>query len=142
MANLCPQCAHLLYGYKNCNHQVVNGRCEKCFWNGSRTNYLEGILSVEVFDSYKFSDGRILACLKSFSGKLPDQTVLKDSSGNQWKIKQYFWTTGSIETYEKREKEEAGNIFQYLIEGISQNEKPAKEAILKIVEAPNIALPK
>jgi len=142
MANLCPQCAYVLYGYKNCIHQLVNGRCTKCYWDGSKTTYLEGIQSVEVFDAYIFSDGRIVAFLKSFGGKLLDQTVLKDNSGNQWKIRQYVWTTGSIEAYEKREKEEAENIFQYLIEGINQAEKPAKGAILKIVEVPNITKPK
>ena len=35
MASLCPNCSHLLYGYDNCPHQFVNGRCSKCFWNGA-----------------------------------------------------------------------------------------------------------
>lgn len=31
MANLCPNCAHYLYGYENCKHHFVNGRCIKCY---------------------------------------------------------------------------------------------------------------
>jgi len=142
MTNLCPQCACVLYGYENCNHQFENGRCKKCYWNGSKSAYLEAINPVEVYDSYKFSDGRIVAFLKSFRGKLPNQTILEDNSENRWKILQYFLTTGSIEAYEEKAKQEASNIFQYLIEGINQNEKPVKGAILTVVEAPNIALPK
>lgn len=142
MANLCPECAHILYGYENCKHQFENGRCTKCYWDGSKTLYLKNIRSIEVYDSYKFSDGRIVSFLKSFTGKLPDQTVLEDSSGSRWKIGQNFRTTGSFDAYEKREKEEAESIFQYLLEGINQNEKPRKGETLTIVEAPNTSLPK
>ena len=35
MANLCPECSHILYSYKNCDHQFENGSCIKCFWNGN-----------------------------------------------------------------------------------------------------------
>jgi predicted RNA-binding Zn-ribbon protein involved in translation (DUF1610 family) len=41
MKNLCPECSHVLYGYKNCDHQFINGRCVKCFWNGSASEYIE-----------------------------------------------------------------------------------------------------
>jgi len=27
MTNLCPNCAHILYDYENCNHKFENGRC-------------------------------------------------------------------------------------------------------------------
>jgi len=41
MTSLCPECAHVLYGYENCNHQFENGRCIKCFWNGNSTEYIK-----------------------------------------------------------------------------------------------------
>ena len=31
MKNLCPECAHRLYNYKNCAHQFEKGECIKCF---------------------------------------------------------------------------------------------------------------
>ena len=41
MSNLCPDCAHRLYGYDNCYHEFENGRCKKCHWNGKTSEYLE-----------------------------------------------------------------------------------------------------
>lgn len=35
MASLCPECAHQLYGYVNCGHEYMNGRCTECYWDGS-----------------------------------------------------------------------------------------------------------
>lgn len=40
MSSLCPNCSHFLYGYKNCSHQFENGRCLKCFWNGTTTSFI------------------------------------------------------------------------------------------------------
>jgi predicted RNA-binding Zn-ribbon protein involved in translation (DUF1610 family) len=40
MTNLCPECSHVLYGYENCKHNFENGRCSKCFWNGSTTDFI------------------------------------------------------------------------------------------------------
>ena len=40
MSGLCIECAHQLYGYKNCDHDFKNGRCLKCFWNGNVSEYL------------------------------------------------------------------------------------------------------
>lgn len=40
MLNLCPNCAHKLYGYTNCEHDFENDRCIKCFWNGKTSDYL------------------------------------------------------------------------------------------------------
>jgi hypothetical protein len=40
MSELCPQCAHDLYGYEACNHSFVNGRCIRCHWDGSGTGFL------------------------------------------------------------------------------------------------------
>jgi len=43
MENLCPECASVLYGYKNCPHEFVNNRCEKCYWNGNSSDYVDKI---------------------------------------------------------------------------------------------------
>lgn len=39
MANLCPECSNFLYGYDNCTHRFENGRCVKCCWDGSVSEY-------------------------------------------------------------------------------------------------------
>lgn len=41
MMDLCPNCAHHLYGYENCLHQMENGRCLYCFWDGSNSAYIQ-----------------------------------------------------------------------------------------------------
>ncbi len=45
MASLCPECAHRLYGYPACNHEMAaldsgGARCARCGWNGSTSEYL------------------------------------------------------------------------------------------------------
>ena len=44
MDALCPECAHILYGYENCNHQFENGRCRFCFWDGRRSSYIQSLI--------------------------------------------------------------------------------------------------
>ncbi len=44
MKNLCPECSHVLYGYENCNHQFVNGKCTNCFWDGSRSEHIRKLI--------------------------------------------------------------------------------------------------
>lgn len=87
---------------------------------------------VKVIESYKFSDGRIIAFLKCDKGKLSSGTILHDSNGRQWRIKQYLWTTGSVATYEKRSEEEGENIFQYLLDGLEHGDKPIINTSLTI----------
>lgn len=41
--NLCPECAHILYGYENCNHEFINNRCKNCYWNGNSSDYANKI---------------------------------------------------------------------------------------------------
>jgi len=41
MTNLCPECAHKIYGYQNCDHEFKGGSCIKCFWNGKQSAYLK-----------------------------------------------------------------------------------------------------
>ena len=45
MTSLCPECASILYGYANCKHSFVNGKCEKCLWDGSRSKYIKSIIN-------------------------------------------------------------------------------------------------
>jgi predicted RNA-binding Zn-ribbon protein involved in translation (DUF1610 family) len=47
MSSLCPECSHVLYGYKNCDHHFQNGRCVNCFWNGNTTDYVSEIKNRE-----------------------------------------------------------------------------------------------
>jgi len=47
MAALCPECAHILYGYPNCTHAFENGRCRKCHWDGSTSTYIRGIKATD-----------------------------------------------------------------------------------------------
>ncbi len=89
---------------------------------------------IEVIESFKLSNGMIIAFLKSKDGKIPDDSILEDSFGSKWKIKQYLRVTGSIDTYEKTDKEEAQNIFQYLLEGLNQNDKPTVGSYLGIIK--------
>ena len=41
MMGLCPECAHILYGYPNCDHHFQNGRCVNCYWDGSKSVYIK-----------------------------------------------------------------------------------------------------
>lgn len=43
MMSLCPDCSHYLYGYDNCQHDIKNGRCIKCYWNGKSSEYIKGL---------------------------------------------------------------------------------------------------
>ena len=40
MAELCPECAHRLYGLPPCEHEFANGHCRRCHWNGSQSAYI------------------------------------------------------------------------------------------------------
>ncbi len=41
MVSLCPECAHILYGYSNCKHVFRNGKCMYCYWNGSKSELVK-----------------------------------------------------------------------------------------------------
>lgn len=45
MLGICPECAHVLYGYDNCHHDFQNGRCSKCHWNGQTSDYIKKLKS-------------------------------------------------------------------------------------------------
>ncbi len=36
---LCPECANLIYGHPACEHFFSDGRCSKCYWDGSYSTY-------------------------------------------------------------------------------------------------------
>ena len=42
MAGLCAECAHQLYGYPPCDHDMTNSACARCGWNGSVSAFLAG----------------------------------------------------------------------------------------------------
>lgn len=44
MKALCPECASILYDYENCEHVFKDGKCKKCLWNGSRSDYIKYLL--------------------------------------------------------------------------------------------------
>ena len=41
---LCPECAHLLYGYDNCKHIFKDGKCINCLWNGHKSDYIKSLM--------------------------------------------------------------------------------------------------
>ena len=43
MKSLCPECSHYLYGYNKCDHEMKNGRCKLCYWDGSVSDYIQFI---------------------------------------------------------------------------------------------------
>ncbi len=45
MMSLCPECAHYLYGYENCEHKFDYGRCTRCYWDGSSSAYVAKLKS-------------------------------------------------------------------------------------------------
>ncbi len=47
MLALCPECAHILYGYENCQHVFKDGKCMKCLWNGRHSDYVQHLLNDE-----------------------------------------------------------------------------------------------
>lgn len=41
MAQLFPNCDHILYGYTNCEHKFHNGNCIKCGWNENKSKFIK-----------------------------------------------------------------------------------------------------
>ena len=46
MEGLCTNCSSELYNYDNCEHQFEEGRCVKCYWDGSVSEYVKNLNSV------------------------------------------------------------------------------------------------
>lgn len=89
---------------------------------------------VEVIDSFKFSDGRLIAFIKSDCGKLTDSTILENYQKIKWKIKSSLHVMGSIKTYEIIKQQEEDNTFQYLLEELGHTEKPAKGEQMRLIK--------
>jgi hypothetical protein len=87
---------------------------------------------VKVISSFKLSSGLIIVFLKWKKGKLANGTMLNNLNGERWVVKQYLRVTGSFQTYEKTREEEKDNIFQYLLDPISEIAKPEIDVFLKI----------
>lgn len=47
MWQLCPECAHYLYGYPLCEHTFVDQKCSKCGWSGTRSKYILKLIEIE-----------------------------------------------------------------------------------------------
>ena len=45
MYELCPECAHHIHEYPNCEHTFEDGRCNKCRWDGSRSKYIATLIA-------------------------------------------------------------------------------------------------
>lgn len=45
MMQLCPNCCHYLYGYPNCEHNLIDGRCLVCYWNGKTSECIKSLKS-------------------------------------------------------------------------------------------------
>ena len=71
MSNLCPECSHILYGYKNCDHQFENERCIKCFWNGNVSNYIQS-LKDKMLDKSK----KIVEIVQFLRGKYGHKNIV------------------------------------------------------------------
>ena len=45
LTDLCLECAHVIYGYEQCTHSFVDGRCSRCYWDGSTSKYIKRLKS-------------------------------------------------------------------------------------------------
>lgn len=103
MSNLCPECAYILYGYKNCEHEFKNGRCIKCFWNGKASDYIHKLKDKNLNKSKK-----ILFVLEFLQNKYGEPNIIindhweadKEAIGLTDKTGQYL---AYISTYNKKE---------------------------------------
>lgn len=71
MTNLCPECAHILYGHENCKHEFKNGLCIKCFWDGNVSNYIQ-----KLKDKQPDKSKKILHIVEFFQNKYGATNIL------------------------------------------------------------------
>jgi len=48
MNSICSECANALYGYQTCKHEFDNGRCLKCYWDGSTSTYIKNLKQAKL----------------------------------------------------------------------------------------------
>ena len=60
MMGLCPECAHVLYGYPNCDHHFQDGRCVNCYWDGSKSVYIK-----KLNQQVALASGPVIYCIES-----------------------------------------------------------------------------
>lgn len=89
---------------------------------------------VEVIESFKLSDDRIIAFLQCYPGKLDGPLMLTDVLGRKWVLKYEMKVSGSYDTYEKISNAGKKNIYQYLLESVNHEFKPLKNDKLKITK--------
>ncbi|HTE25805.1 hypothetical protein [Flavitalea sp.] len=103
MTDLCPECSHILYGYKNCPHHFENGRCIKCAWDGSESEYIHKLKERKLHKSKK-----IFNVLESLENKYGRTNIVindhwegdREAIGLTDKTRQYL---GYISTYRKED---------------------------------------
>lgn len=93
LSDLCPECSHVLYGYKKCDHKFQNGRCNVCFWNGNTSAYINQI----IFKRLNKSE-RILTVIDFLQNKYSSTNIVitdyweadKEAIGLTDKTRQYL----------------------------------------------------
>lgn len=72
MVELCPECSHQLYGYDNCQHEFENGRCVKCYWKGTKSEFIKN--SSETY---------IDPLIKDLYDSIPEFNIMVDHSDDE-----------------------------------------------------------
>lgn len=101
--DLCPECSHMLYGFRNCMHQFENGRCIKCFWNGKTSEYIR-----KLKDKHLNKSKKIIYILELLQNKYGETNIVlndhweadKEAIGLTDKTGQYL---AYISTYNQKE---------------------------------------
>ena len=68
MAALCPECSHILYGYEPCKHDMLNGKCTMCYWDGSVSEYIKKKISQMFVIKIRYIGTRQFFCKFNFAG--------------------------------------------------------------------------
>lgn len=96
--------------------------------------------NVEVVDSFILTSIGMLSILRTEQNSLPDNCLLSTLDDKKhWKVKTEFKQLfiDPYSAYEKVEAQRKQNIRQYLLDNVTQNDKPKPGQILKIVEQLN-----
>lgn len=61
--NFCPNCAHYLYGQKECGHKMKGERCSKCHWDGTISERITALIERNDKKLKKAKLNIIIACI-------------------------------------------------------------------------------